>query len=60
MKNNLLQSLKQYGYGGRVVPAHHLHNLQERIVTNYKQGRFDEAFYQEHLVSENHRMDCGN
>ncbi len=52
MKDFLLQSLEQYGYLGRVVAAHHLHDLQERISANYEQGRFNEAFYQECLANQ--------
>jgi epoxyqueuosine reductase len=52
MKNFLIQSLEKYGYLGRVVPAHHLRRLQERITANYKQGRFDEEFYQECLANQ--------
>ena len=50
MKEKLLRSIEKYGYLGRVVPAHYFHNLQERITANYKQGLFDEAFYQEYLA----------
>jgi epoxyqueuosine reductase len=52
MKKGLLQSLEKYGYLGRVVPAHHLRHLQEHITANYKQGRFEEEFYQECLANQ--------
>jgi epoxyqueuosine reductase len=52
MKENLLQSLEKYGYLGRVVPAHHLHDLQKRITANYKRGIFDKEFYQECLADQ--------
>ena len=52
MKKDLLQSLEEYGYLGRVVPAHHLRHLQEHITANYQQGRFEEEFYQECLANQ--------
>jgi epoxyqueuosine reductase len=52
MKEKLLQSLEKYGYLGRVVPAHHLHDLQEHIRANYKRGILDEEFYQECLADQ--------
>jgi epoxyqueuosine reductase len=46
----LLDHLGEKGWRGRVVPAEHLRDLQEEIAERYRQGVFDEEFYQERLT----------
>jgi epoxyqueuosine reductase len=46
----LLHQLDDRGWKGRVVPIHHLHDLQEEIEDDHRQGLFDEKFYQECLT----------
>jgi epoxyqueuosine reductase len=46
----LLRRLDAKGCQGRVVPVHHLHDLQEEIEGRYRQSLFDEEFYQECLA----------
>jgi epoxyqueuosine reductase len=48
---HLISQLEAQGYQARVVPLQHLHELQEEIERHYRQGLFDEQFYQERLVS---------
>jgi len=50
MMPRLLRQLDEKGYKGRVVPIHHLRDLQEEIEGRYRQGFFDEEFYQERLT----------
>jgi epoxyqueuosine reductase len=46
----LLHQLDDRGWKGRVVPVHHLRDLQEEIEDRHRQGLFDEEFYQECLT----------
>jgi len=46
----LFHQLEEWGYKGRVVSIQHLGDLQEEIEGRYKQGLFDEEFYQEWLT----------
>jgi len=43
----LFSQLAERGYQGRIVAIQHLGDLQEEIEGRYKQGFFDEEFYQE-------------
>ncbi|MBN1247392.1 MAG: epoxyqueuosine reductase [Anaerolineae bacterium] len=45
-----LRQLDEQGCQGRVVPVHHLRDLQEEIEGRYRQGLFDDEFYQERLA----------
>jgi epoxyqueuosine reductase len=46
----LLRQLDDRGCKGRVVPIHHLRDLQEEIEGRHRQELFDEEFYQERLA----------
>jgi epoxyqueuosine reductase len=46
----LFRKLEERGYRGQIVPIQHLRDLQEEIEAQYKQGLFDEEFYQEYLA----------
>ena len=46
----LFSQLKEWGYQGRIVSIQHLRDLQEEIEGRYRQGLFDEEFYQEWLT----------
>ncbi|NIO71219.1 MAG: hypothetical protein GTN71_19845, partial [Anaerolineae bacterium] len=46
----LFSQLTQRGYQGRVISIQHLDDLQEEIEGRYRQGLFDEEFYQEWLT----------
>jgi epoxyqueuosine reductase len=46
----LLDHLEEKGWRGRIVPVEHLRDLQEEIAERYRQGVFDEEFYQERLT----------
>ena len=46
----LFSQLKEWGYKGRIVAIQHLGDLQEEIEGRYRQGLFDEEFYQEWLA----------
>ncbi len=46
----LFSQLAERGYNGRIVSIQHLRDLQEEIKGRYKQGLFDEEFYQEWLT----------
>ncbi len=46
----LFSQLKEWGYQGRIVSIQHLGDLQEEIEGRYRQGLFDEEFYQEWLT----------
>jgi len=46
----LLLHLAERGYQGRIVSIQHLRDLQEEIEGRYRQGLFDEEFYQEELA----------
>jgi len=50
MSEELFSQLEERGYKGRVVAIQHLGDLQEEIEGRYKQGLFDEEFYQEWLT----------
>jgi epoxyqueuosine reductase len=43
----LFSQLDERGYKGRIVSIQHLGDLQEEIEGRYRQGLFDEEFYQE-------------
>jgi len=47
MTEELLSQLEERGYKGRIVSIQHLGDLQEEIEGHYRQGLFDEEFYQE-------------
>lgn len=46
----LFSQLTEWGYKGRIVSIQHLGDLQEEIKGHYRQGLFDEEFYQEWLT----------
>jgi epoxyqueuosine reductase len=46
----LFSQLKERGYQGRILSIQHLGDLQEEIEGRYRQGLFDEEFYQEWLT----------
>jgi epoxyqueuosine reductase len=46
----LFSQLEERGYKGRIVAIQHLRDLQEGIEERYRQGLFDEEFYQEWLT----------
>ncbi len=50
MLEELFSQLEERGYQGRIVAVQHLGELQEEIEGRYKQGLFDEEFYQEWLT----------
>ena len=50
MSEELFSQLEEWGYDGRVVAIQHLGDLQEEIEGRYRQGLFDEEFYQEWLT----------
>jgi len=50
MSEELFSQLEEWGYDGRVVAIQHLGELQEEIEGRYRQGLFDEEFYQEWLT----------
>ena len=50
MRPMLLHQLDDRSWKGRVVPIHHLRDLQEEIEDRHRQGLFDEEFYQECLT----------
>jgi epoxyqueuosine reductase len=45
----LFVQLNERGYQGRVVPVHHLRDLQEEIEGRHEQGLLNDEFYQEWL-----------
>ena len=47
----LISQLEERGYQARIVPIKYLDNLQQEIDKHYRQGLFDEQFYQESLTS---------
>jgi epoxyqueuosine reductase len=47
MEEELFSQLEERGYQGRIVDIQHLGDLQEEIEGRYRQGLFDEEFYQE-------------
>jgi len=48
---DLVRQLEERGYKGRVVPAHHIHDLREEFEEHYKQGLIDEGLRKEYLSS---------
>ena len=48
---HLISQLEKRGYKGRIMPIRRLGDLQEEIEKHYRQGLFDEQFYQESLTS---------
>jgi epoxyqueuosine reductase len=50
MSEELFSQWEEWGYDGRVVAIQHLGDLQEEIEGRYRQGLFDEEFYQEWLT----------
>jgi epoxyqueuosine reductase len=46
----LFSQWEEWGYQGRIVSIQHLGDLQEEIEERYRQGLFDEEFYQEWLT----------
>jgi epoxyqueuosine reductase len=50
MLEELFSQWEEWGYDGRVVAIQHLGDLQEEIEGRYRQGLFDEEFYQEWLT----------
>jgi epoxyqueuosine reductase len=46
MTEDLFSQLEERGYQGRIVSIQHLDDLQEEIEGHYRQGLFDEEFYQ--------------
>ncbi len=51
MTDSFVSQLEEQGYQARIVPIQRLHDLQEEIERRYRQGFFDEQFYQESLTS---------
>ena len=47
----LFLRLEEKGYKGRIVSIQHLRDLQEEIEDRYREGQFNEEFYQERLTS---------
>ncbi|HEX9911844.1 MAG TPA: 4Fe-4S double cluster binding domain-containing protein [candidate division Zixibacteria bacterium] len=47
----LFLRLEEKGYKGRIVSIQHLRDLQEEIEGRYREGQFNEEFYQERLTS---------
>jgi len=52
----MLRSLTERGYQGRIVSVQRLRDLQEKIEGTYRQGLFYEEFYQERLAWFDFRM----
>jgi epoxyqueuosine reductase len=50
MMEELLSQLEERGYKGCIVSIQHLSDLQEEIEGHYRQGLFDEEFYQKLLT----------
>jgi epoxyqueuosine reductase len=50
--HSFIAQLTERGYQARIVNIQRLHDLQEEIESRYKQGLFDEQFYQENLADE--------
>jgi epoxyqueuosine reductase len=51
MDSHLIRQLEERGYKGRIVPVQHVYGLQEEIERRYREGHFDEKFYQRWLTS---------
>lgn len=49
--DGLYTHLQTRGYQARVVPSHHLRDLQQEIEGRHSQGTLDETLYQEYLTS---------
>lgn len=50
MKKKVFQLIEGRGYQGRIIPIQHLYDLQKGIEAHYREGSFDEVFYQECLT----------
>jgi len=50
MTAQLLDQLQEHGYAGRIVPIHHLRDLEEEIQARYEQGLVDPELYQIYLT----------
>lgn len=50
LTEELLLRLEERDFKTRIISAEHLPSLQEEVVGKYKQGLFDEEFYQERLA----------
>ena len=50
LKTELLHRLQQSGCATRIVAIEHLQDLQDRLTTQYRNGWFDQEFYQERLA----------
>jgi epoxyqueuosine reductase len=50
MTPELFHQLEEQGYKGRIVSVQHLRDLREETEGFYRQGLFDEEFYQERLA----------
>ncbi len=50
MMQEIIASLEAKGYRGRIVPAHHIGDLQIDIENHNQQNMFDSEFYQERLA----------
>jgi hypothetical protein len=46
MIEELFSQLEERGHKGRIVSIQHLGDLKEEIEGHYRQGMFDEEFYQ--------------
>ena len=46
---NLISTLEQAGYRGKLVSAEHIFDLKKDIDAHHRQGRFDEEFFAEEL-----------
>ena len=49
IQNTLIRSLASQGYQARLVPVGRLRDLGQTIAKQYRQGLFDQAFYDERL-----------
>lgn len=48
--SDLMIDLERRGWRGRLVPLHHLEDLERAIVGRHEGGAFDETFFQERLA----------
>ncbi|MBW2408875.1 MAG: epoxyqueuosine reductase [Deltaproteobacteria bacterium] len=51
--------LTQRGYRAKIIPSDHIHDLQEEIESQHRQGFFNEEFYTEELGGFDFKIDDG-
>jgi epoxyqueuosine reductase len=56
---SISEDLANQGYQCKIISGDHIHDLQEEINTQYRQGFFDEAFYKEELAGFDFNMADG-